>query len=152
MRLPSSSLPAKSNTGLQQTLLKYCLLRGAYSHLVRVPLPPPFSYKWFFFLVDTTRPYSNLIMSAKSTVGFIGLGAMGFGMATNLVARGHQVKGYDVFPASVERFEKAGGIGAKSLLDVVEDVKDCVCMVATAAQAQDVLINKGVVKGARMLE
>ncbi|CAH0047334.1 unnamed protein product [Clonostachys solani] len=83
-------------------------------------------------------------MSAKSTVGFIGLGAMGFGMATNLVARGHQVKGYDVFPASVERFEKAGGIGAKSLLDVVEGVKDCVCMVATAAQAQDVLINKGV--------
>ncbi len=30
------------------------------------------------------------------TIGVIGLGRMGFGIAKNLISRGYQVKGYDV--------------------------------------------------------
>jgi 3-hydroxyisobutyrate dehydrogenase and related beta-hydroxyacid dehydrogenases len=48
------------------------------------------------------------IMS-KPSVGFVGLGAMGFGMATHLVKEGYPVHGFDVFPASVDRFKAAGG-------------------------------------------
>ncbi|KAH8807329.1 3-hydroxyisobutyrate dehydrogenase [Xylogone sp. PMI_703] len=85
-------------------------------------------------------------MSAKPKIGFVGLGAMGFGMATHLVKQGYSVKGYDVFAGSVKRFEDAKGTPASSLLASAEDIQHYVCMVATAAQAQDVLFDKGLVK------
>lgn len=77
--------------------------------------------------------------STKPEIGFVGLGAMGFGMATNLVKQGYPVKGYDVFPASVERFKTAGGIPATSLRDSAEGKQYYICMVASAPQVQDVL-------------
>ncbi|KAF9894768.1 hypothetical protein FE257_006658 [Aspergillus nanangensis] len=76
---------------------------------------------------------------SKPAVGFVGLGAMGFGMATHLVKEGYPVHGFDVFPASVERFQAAGGIPAASLKDSAEGKNYYVCMVATAQQAQSVL-------------
>src|SRR5699024_7072863 len=84
---------------------------------------------------------------AKQTIGFVGLGAMGFGMATHLVQTGYKVYGYDVFPASVERFAKAGGIPASSLRESAEDKQFYICMVASAPQAQEVLVGEaGVVQ------
>ncbi|KAA8650400.1 uncharacterized protein ATNIH1004_003086 [Aspergillus tanneri] len=56
---------------------------------------------------------------SKPSVGFVGLGAMGFGMATHLVSEGYSVTGFDIFPASVQRFHAAGGIPALSLRDAV---------------------------------
>jgi 3-hydroxyisobutyrate dehydrogenase len=87
--------------------------------------------------------------SEKPEIGFVGLGAMGFGMATNLVKQGYSVKGYDVFPASVERFKAAGGIPATSLRDSAEGKLYYICMVASAPQVQDVLFNpeKGILDG-----
>jgi 3-hydroxyisobutyrate dehydrogenase len=79
--------------------------------------------------------------SAKPDIGFVGLGAMGFGMATNLVKQGYSVRGYDVFPASVERFKAAGGIPATSLRDSAEGKQYYICMVASAPQVQEVLFN-----------
>lgn len=74
---------------------------------------------------------------------------MGFGMATHLVKQGYTVKGFDVFPKSVERFKNAGGTPASSLIDSAEGMPYYICMVATAAQAQEVLFDreKGLVKG-----
>ena len=60
---------------------------------------------------------------------------MGFGMATNLVKQGYHVKGYDVFPKSVDRFVEAGGVAATSLEDSASDIDHYILMVATAAQA-----------------
>ena len=40
-------------------------------------------------------------------VGFIGLGAMGFAMSTHLVRVGFPVIGYDIFTATVERWQSA---------------------------------------------
>ncbi|KAH8703364.1 putative oxidoreductase [Talaromyces proteolyticus] len=80
--------------------------------------------------------------SGKPAIGFVGLGAMGFGMATNLVRQGYPVKGYDVFPASVERFKGAGGIPAASLKESAEGNPYYVCMVASAPQVQEVLFNE----------
>ncbi|KAJ5558225.1 Dehydrogenase multihelical [Penicillium sp. DV-2018c] len=76
---------------------------------------------------------------SKPSIGFVGLGAMGFGMATNLVKQGYPVHGYDVFPASVDRFKAAGGIPASSLKESAKGNDYYVCMVASAPQVQSVL-------------
>lgn len=87
--------------------------------------------------------------SEKPAIGFVGLGAMGFGMATNLVKQGYPVTGYDVFPASVDRFKAAGGIPAATLRDSAEKKMFYICMVASAPQVQEVLFNPetGIVDG-----
>ncbi|OTA70736.1 hypothetical protein K449DRAFT_411856 [Hypoxylon sp. EC38] len=77
---------------------------------------------------------------SKPNISFIGLGAMGFGMAINLVKRGYQVTGFDVWQPTLERFQAAGGNIATTPAEAVKDKDYCVCMVATAQQAQDVLI------------
>ncbi|OTA80444.1 hypothetical protein M434DRAFT_37971 [Hypoxylon sp. CO27-5] len=77
---------------------------------------------------------------SKPNISFIGLGAMGFGMATNLVKRGYHVTGFDVWQPTLERFQAAGGSIATTPAEAVKDKDYCVCMVATAQQAQDVLI------------
>lgn len=85
---------------------------------------------------------------SKPVVGFVGLGAMGFGMATHLVKDGYAVHGFDVFPTSVERFKAAGGIPASSLHDSAKDKDYYVCMVASAPQVQSVLFGEaGIVSG-----
>jgi 3-hydroxyisobutyrate dehydrogenase-like beta-hydroxyacid dehydrogenase len=47
-------------------------------------------------------------------VGVIGLGVMGSAMAANLVAAGHQVRGFDVDSEKVAALVAAGGIGGES--------------------------------------
>ncbi|KAJ6102854.1 Oxidoreductase [Penicillium sp. IBT 16267x] len=79
----------------------------------------------------------------KPAIGFVGLGAMGFGMATHLVKEGYPVHGFDVFPASVERFKTAGGIPASSLGESASGKQYYVCMVASAPQVQSVLFGEG---------
>jgi 3-hydroxyisobutyrate dehydrogenase len=78
--------------------------------------------------------------SAKPEIAFIGLGAMGFGMATHLVKQGYAVTGFDVWPPTLERFRAAGGNVASSPSETVRGRDYVVCMVATAAQAQSVLL------------
>ena len=57
------------------------------------------------------------LLGARATmrVAFLGLGHMGLPMAKNLAAAGHEVVGFDVFPAAVEAAREAGhrrrGIG-----------------------------------------
>ncbi|KAI2601986.1 NAD binding domain of 6-phosphogluconate dehydrogenase-domain-containing protein [Hypoxylon sp. NC1633] len=77
---------------------------------------------------------------AKPEISFIGLGAMGFGMATNLVKQGYKVTGFDVWQPTLDRFRAAGGGTATTPAASVKDKDHCVCMVATAQQAQAVLI------------
>lgn len=85
---------------------------------------------------------------SKPSIGFVGLGAMGFGMATHLVKEGYPVHGFDVFPASVNRFKAAGGIPASSLKESAEGKPYYICMVASAPQAQSVLFGEdGIVSG-----
>ena len=76
---------------------------------------------------------------SKPEVSFIGLGAMGFGMATHLLKQGYRVTGFDVWAPTLERFAAAGGATAKTPAAAVADKLFCVCMVATAQQAQSVL-------------
>jgi 3-hydroxyisobutyrate dehydrogenase len=45
-------------------------------------------------------------------IGFIGLGAMGQGMAGRLLGAGFTVRGFDVRPEGLARFTAAGGRAA----------------------------------------
>ena len=58
-------------------------------------------------------------MRTVARIGFIGLGIMGSHMAANLITAGHEVTGYDVVPASVERLLQAGGKPAPNIAGAV---------------------------------
>ena len=47
-------------------------------------------------------------------VGFIGLGAMGRGMAGTLLSTGHEVTGFDLNPEALDWLEQTGGARASS--------------------------------------
>ncbi|KAI1331693.1 NAD binding domain of 6-phosphogluconate dehydrogenase-domain-containing protein [Xylariaceae sp. FL0255] len=80
-------------------------------------------------------------MPTKPEIAFIGLGAMGFGMATHLVKQGYPVTGFDVWLPTLERFRAAGGKTGLTPAETVREKDYVVCMVATAAQAQSVLLD-----------
>lgn len=83
----------------------------------------------------------------KPSIAFIGLGAMGFGMATHLLRQGYPVVGYDVYGPTRERFVAAGGRVADTLVESVHGCGYVVVMVASAVQVEEVLFGeKGIVK------
>lgn len=80
--------------------------------------------------------------STGGKVGFIGLGAMGFGMAKSLVAKGFEVNCYDVSPEAAKRLAAAGGRAAKSPREAALGAELVVCVVVNAAQTEAVLFGK----------
>ncbi|CAI6335716.1 unnamed protein product [Periconia digitata] len=87
-------------------------------------------------------------MTTKPAIGFCGLGAMGFGMATHLVKSGYAVTGFDVWAPTLEKFAAAGGTPSTSLRASAQDKAFYVCMVATAKQAQDAIFGPdGILEG-----
>ncbi|PIN24299.1 putative dehydrogenase [Handroanthus impetiginosus] len=84
---------------------------------------------------------SQLSTKSKTVkrIGFIGLGAMGFGMATHLLKSNFSVLGYDVYKPTLSRFENEGGIAGSSPAEVSKDVDVLVIMVTNEYQAESVL-------------
>lgn len=76
-------------------------------------------------------------------IGFIGLGAMGMPMATNLVRQGFAVRGYDTRAAATVALAQAGGIAAASAAEAAEGADALVLMVVDAAQAETALFDAG---------
>jgi len=83
----------------------------------------------------TVRRYS---VPANETVGFIGLGNMGRGMAANLVDKGHQVLAYDVMPAAVSSIVTQGGKPAESPAQVAAGASRVVTMLPNNAIVENV--------------
>jgi 3-hydroxyisobutyrate dehydrogenase len=75
-------------------------------------------------------------------VAVIGLGSMGFGMATSLLRAGFAVTGCDVSADSVARFKAGGGQGAAIPAEAVRDAEIVVSVVVNAAQTEAVLFGK----------
>ena len=71
-------------------------------------------------------------------IGVVGLGSMGFGMASSLLRGGHQVWGDDVNPAAVKRLQGAAG----KLADALPDLDALVVVVLNAAQVAAVLFGE----------
>ena len=80
-------------------------------------------------------------------VAVIGLGSMGYGMATSLLAAGHEVYGVDVNTAAMDRFRADGGAGG-ALRDTAPALDAVVVVVLNAAQTEAVLFGEaGIVSG-----
>jgi 3-hydroxyisobutyrate dehydrogenase-like beta-hydroxyacid dehydrogenase len=75
---------------------------------------------------------SQITSSADSVnrIGFIGLGAMGFGMASHLLKSNFSVIGFDVYKPTQTRFSDIGGLIGNSPAEVskgtLEEVKSCI--------------------------
>lgn len=74
-------------------------------------------------------------------IAFIGLGAMGSGMAANLAKAGHRVRAYDLTPAAVEAAVAAGCEAAASVGEAVAGAAFVVTMLPTGAHVLDVYQN-----------
>ncbi|XP_066375772.1 uncharacterized protein [Miscanthus floridulus] len=114
-------------------------------------------------IYDASTLADQLVMESKAAnqIGFIGLGAMGFGMASHLLKSGFCVVAYDVrtlltflsFPTPqfaqcivAVRFADLGGSTKGSPEEVAKDVEILIIMVANESQADSVLFgNAGAV-------
>jgi len=82
-------------------------------------------------------------MSNKLSVGVIGLGAMGMGMAQSLRRAGHVVNVFDVRAEVAQKFAAEGGVACASLADIAQASDVLVSVVVNAAQTESVLIGDG---------
>ena len=80
--------------------------------------------------------------SPKPRVAVIGLGSMGFGMATSLKRAGFVVTGCDVSADAVARFVADGGAGAKTPAEAAKQAEIVVSVVVNAAQTETILFGK----------
>ncbi|ONK66190.1 uncharacterized protein A4U43_C06F5120 [Asparagus officinalis] len=81
----------------------------------------------------------SLASNVVKKIGFIGLGAMGFGMAAHLLRSGFTVVSYDVYKPTLKRFADLGGIVEASPREVSKDVQVLIIMVTNEVQAESVL-------------
>lgn len=72
-------------------------------------------------------------------IAFVGLGAMGRGMAGQLLSAGHAVTGFDLAPAALDWLESQGGKRAASVAEACEGADALMVMVVNASQTETVL-------------
>ena len=82
-------------------------------------------------------------MSNSLSVGVIGLGAMGMGMAQSLRRAGHVVNVFDVRTDVAQKFAAEGGVACASLADIAKASDVLVSVVVNAAQTESVLMGDG---------
>jgi 3-hydroxyisobutyrate dehydrogenase len=85
----------------------------------------------------------NNFMSAQLSVGVIGLGAMGMGMAQSLRRAGHVVNVFDVRAEVAQKFAAEGGVVCASLEAIAAASDILVSVVVNAAQTEAVLFGDG---------
>jgi 3-hydroxyisobutyrate dehydrogenase-like beta-hydroxyacid dehydrogenase len=84
------------------------------------------------------------------TIGFIGLGAMGGGMAANLLESGYALVVNDIDSARVAALVARGAKAAATPADVARQSVRTVTMVETTAQTEEVILGpKGIIAGAQ---
>eukprot|EP01091_Cochliopodium_minus_P019077 TRINITY_DN7902_c0_g1_i1.p1 TRINITY_DN7902_c0_g1~~TRINITY_DN7902_c0_g1_i1.p1 ORF type:complete len:334 (-),score=111.03 TRINITY_DN7902_c0_g1_i1:31-999(-) len=76
--------------------------------------------------------FSTTNKKLGDSIGFIGLGNMGFPMASNLVKAGYNVVGFDVNQGTVDRFVSVGGKSAKSPKEIAQQVDKIVTMLPSS--------------------
>ncbi|TJW71996.1 MAG: NAD(P)-dependent oxidoreductase, partial [Mesorhizobium sp.] len=77
--------------------------------------------------------------AATLRVAVIGLGSMGFGVATSLRRAGFEVTGFDVNDQMVARFVATGGRGAQSPAEAAQAADVVISVVVNAAQTEAIL-------------
>ena len=80
--------------------------------------------------------------SAMPQIAVIGLGSMGFGMATSLKRKGFEVTGCDVSADPVRRFVEEGGKSARTPAEAAKAADIVISVVLNAAQTEAILFGK----------
>ena len=80
------------------------------------------------------------------SIGVIGLGDMGSGLAKNLLAHGFKVIGFDLSEQRLKAFEEMGGEPAASPADLGGRVEAAFVMVMNGDQAKAVILGDGLLK------
>src|SRR5260370_19629698 len=78
----------------------------------------------------------------KPRVAVIGLGSMGFGMATSLKRAGLEVTGCDVSDDAVARFVADGGTGTRTPAEAAKGADIIVSVVVNSAQTETIRVGK----------
>src|SRR6201991_1094212 len=81
--------------------------------------------------------------STKPRIAVIGLGSMGYGMATSLRRAGFEVTGCDVSADAVKKFVADGGKGGSTPADAANAADIVVSVVVNAAQTETILFGAG---------
>ena len=81
-------------------------------------------------------------MQQGTKIGFIGLGAMGFGMAASLCRAGFAVAGYDLREEALQRLVELGGARAATPADAAQGAELLFVMVVNDAQVEAVLFGE----------
>ena len=76
-------------------------------------------------------------------IAFIGLGNMGAPMAVNLVKAGHQVRAFDLIPASLQSFVAAGGKQASSAKEAAEGAEVVISMLPAGRHVSELYSSEG---------
>jgi 3-hydroxyisobutyrate dehydrogenase len=77
-----------------------------------------------------------------TSVGVIGLGSMGMGVARTLLQRGFTVHAFDVRREAVQSLRRAGGIAAGSPAEVGANARIVIVLVVNAEQTEGVLFGR----------
>ena len=89
-----------------------------------------------------------MTLPSLPTVGLIGLGAMGAGMAQSLRRGGFDLRVFDIRPGVAEAFAREGGTACTTAAELAAASEVVVCVVVNAAQTEDVLFGSGGVAAA----
>jgi 4-hydroxybutyrate dehydrogenase / sulfolactaldehyde 3-reductase len=83
-------------------------------------------------------------MSTKNeTIGFIGLGAMGRGMAANCIKKGFALVVHDIRPEPVDALVKLGARAAKDLADLAATCSIIVTVLPSGKEVGEIVIGAG---------
>jgi len=80
-------------------------------------------------------------MTESRSIGFIGLGAMGMGIASRLLAKGHRVTAHDIRPEVRDPWTRLGGRWAASPAEAALGAQALVLMVVSSDQVESVLFD-----------
>lgn len=89
--------------------------------------------------MTTNDEQKDIPAATTLRVAVIGLGSMGFGMATSLRRAGFEVTGFDVNDEMVARFVATGGRGAQSPAEAAQAADVVISVVVNAAQTEAIL-------------
>ena len=75
-------------------------------------------------------------------ISFIGLGAMGGPMATNIIKKGIELFVYDIDENKKNKVVKEGGLPSNNILDAVKDSDIVITMLPATEQVKTVLLGE----------
>lgn len=85
--------------------------------------------------------------AGQSTIGFVGLGAMGRPMAANCVKKGFRLIVHDVRPEPVAELVKAGATAAADIVDLARRCQIIITVLPTGREVEAVVMGPGGILG-----